>query len=337
MTRALIVGAAGQDGSYLAELLLAGGDEVLGILRPGSAASPRLSAVRDKIRLIEADLTDAASVDRAISEAKPDEVYNFAAQSFMPVTWKEPALTGEVMGRGAARLLESLLKHAPKARFYQASSAEMFGRPARSPQNEETPLSALNPYAEAKIAAHRAVVGFRERGLFAVSGFCFNHESPRRAPVFVTRKITRAAAAIKLGLASELRMGDLAARRDWGFAGDYVDAMRRMLRADRPEDFVIATGVARSVQDFAAAAFDVVGLDWRKHVIVDESLRREPEAVERRGDPSKARRQLGWEPRVGFPALVESMVRWDLECLRAGRADAVDAPWTPPPDIKMIA
>jgi GDPmannose 4,6-dehydratase len=331
VTRALIVGAAGQDGSYLAELLLAGGDEVLGILRPGSAESPRLSSARGRIRLLEADLTDAASVDRAIVAAEPDEVYNFAAQSFMPATWAEPELTGEVMGRGAARLLESLVRHAPKARFYQASSPEMFGRPERSPQNEETPLSALNPYAEAKLAAHRAVADFRERrGLFAVSGICFNHESPRRAPLFVTRKITRAAAAIKLGRESELRLGDLSVRRDWGFAGDYVDAMRRMLRADRPEDFVIATGVAHSVQDFVEAAFGAAGLDWRKHVVVDESLRRPPEEVERRGDPAKARRLLGWEPRTGFQELVESMVRWDLECLSSGRAGSVAAPWTPP-------
>jgi GDPmannose 4,6-dehydratase len=330
MTRALIVGAAGQDGSYLAELLLAGGDEVFGVLRPGSADAPRLAAAGGRVRLIEADLTDAASVDRAISGTKPDEVYNFAGQSFMPATWKEPELTAEVMGRGVERLLDSLVRLAPKARFYQASSAEMFGRPAKSPQNEETPLSALNPYAEAKLAAHRAVAGYRERGLFAVSGLCFNHESPRRAPVFVTRKITRAAAAIKLGRASELRMGDLSARRDWGFAGDYVDAMRRMLRADRPEDFVIATGVSHAVEDFVAAAFGAVGLDWRKHVVVDESLRRPPEAVERRGDPAKARRLLGWKPRVGFQELVESMVRWDLECLSSGRDGALGAPWSPP-------
>ncbi len=332
MTRALIIGAAGQDGSYLAELLVAGGDEVLGLVRPGGRTGlTRLGAVRGRIRLVEADLTDQGSVDRAINASRPDEIYNFASQSFMPATWDEAALAGEVAGLGVTRLLESVRRLAPQARFYQSSSSEMFGLPAQSPQDEATPLNPRSPYGAAKVYAHHIVSIYREHhGLFAVSGLCFNHESPRRDPVFVTRKITRAVAAIKLGRASELRLGDLAARRDWGFAGDYVDAMRRMLRYARPEDFVIATGATHSVQDFVETAFGAADLDWKRHVVLEESLRRPHEPVEPRGDPAKARRLLGWEPRVGFGELVKSMVRWDLECLRSGRTDALAAPWTPP-------
>ena len=321
MSRALIVGAAGQDGSYLAELLLARGEEVWGLVRPGGRTSlARLEAVRGKIRLLEGNLTDQASLDAAIEASRPEELYNLASQSFMPATWEEVVRTGDEAGLGTARLLEGIRRLAPKARFYQASSSEIFGRVLTSPQNEETPLRPRSPYGAAKVYAHHLVGQYRERyGLFAVSGICYNHESPRRDPVFVTRKITRAAASVKLGLQSELRLGDLSARRDWGFAGDYVEAMRQMLRHERPEDFVISSGETHSVQDFIETAFNSVGLDWRKHVVVDESLRRPPETVELRGDSSKARRLLGWKPRVGFQELVESMVRWDLENLGSGR------------------
>jgi GDPmannose 4,6-dehydratase len=332
MPRALIVGAAGQDGSYLTEFLLAKGYEVHGLVRPSQLAAPqRLRAVIGRIALTAGDAADQASLDAAVSASRPDEVYNFASNSFMPTSWDDAVLTGEVTGLGVTRLLESLRRLAPKARFYQSSSSEIFGRAAASPQNEETPLHPRSPYGAAKVYAHHIIENYRERhGLFAASGICFNHESPRRDLAFVTRKITRAAAAISLGQAADVKMGDLTARRDWGFAGDYVDAMWRMLQHETPEDFVVATGETRTVQDFVEAAFGVVGLDWRKHLVLDESLRRPPEAVELRGDPAKARRLLGWKPRVSFAQLVESMVRWDLECLRTGRQDAVGAPWTPP-------
>ncbi len=328
MPRALIVGAAGQDGSYLAELLLARGWEVHGLVLPRQVDDcPRLKSVRERVRLHAGDVSDQAAVDAAVERSAPDHVYNLASQSFMPTSWDDPVRTGDVAGLGAARLLEALRRLAPKARFYQSSSAELFGLPERAPQDERTPLAPRSPYAAAKVYAHHLVNAYRERyGLFAVSGIAFNHESPRRGPSFVTRRVTSGAAAVKLGLAKTLALGDLDARRDWGYAGDFVEAMFRTLDAEKPGDFVLATGETRSVRELAETAFAAVGLDWREHVVADASRRRPPEPVERRGDPAKARRLLGWSPRVGFRALVEGMVRWDLECLRAGRPDAVDAP-----------
>lgn len=328
MPRALIVGVAGQDGSYLAELLLSEGYEVHGAVRAGRSGSPeRLSAVRDRVRLREIDLRDQSSVDRAVSESAPDEVYNLAGESFMPTTWERPVETSDVSALGAARLLESLRRLKPDARFCQASSSEMFGRPASSPQNETTPLAPLAPYGCAKVFAHHLVSAYRQKhGTFAVSAVLFSHESPRRRPEFVTRKIARGAARIKLGLDRELRLGRLDAKRDWTFAGDTVEAMRLSLRRDKPDDYVVASGVTRTVEDFVRAAFSAAGLDWRKHVVYDESLARAEGGAPLCGDASKARRELGWSPRVGFEELVGGMVAWDLECQRTG-APELSAPW----------
>jgi len=326
--RALIVGVAGQDGSYLAELLLAEGYEVHGAVRAGGTGGrERLSAVRERVRLREIDLRDQASVDRAVAETAPDEVYNLAGESFMPATWERPVETSEVSALGTARLLEALRRLKPDARFCQASSSEMFGRPARSPQDEATPLAPLAPYGCAKVFAHHLVAAYRAKhGAFAVSAILFSHESPRRSRQFVTRKIARSAARIKLGLDRELRLGRLDARRDWTFAGDTVEAMRLALRRDRPDDYVVASGTTRTVQDFVAAAFAAAGLDWRKHVVYDESLARAEGGAPLCGDASKARGELGWSPRVGFDELVGQMVAWDLECQRTG-APELAAPW----------
>jgi len=330
MPKALIVGVAGQDGSYLAELLLAEGWEVVGAVRAGGGTLERLAAVRDRVRLVDLDLRDQASVDRTVSAAEPDEVYNLAGESFMPATWERPVETSDVSALGAARLLDAVRRLRPRARVCQASSSEMFGRPEKSPQDERTPLAPLNPYACAKAYAHGMVASYREKhGLFAVSAILFSHESPRRRPDFATRKIARAAARIKLGLDRELRLGSLDSKRDWSFAGDVAEAMRLSLRRDRPGDYVVASGAARTVEDFVKTAFAAAGLDWRKHVVQDEALVRPEGGAPLCGDASKARRELGWTPRVGFEELVGLMVGWDLECQRSG-APELSAPWRRP-------
>ena len=312
MRKALITGIAGQDGTYLAELLLAKGYAVYGMIRPGGA-----EPASGKVRLVNASLLDARSIDRAIARIKPDEIYNLAGQSSLLVATSAPLLTGEVTALGAARLLDAILRLSPKTRYFQASSAEMYGRPARSPQNETTPLLPRSPYGAAKAHAHFLTGYYREaHGLFAASGICFNHESPRRDERFVMRKIARGAASVKLGLSKKISIGNLKARRDWGFAGDFADAMWRMLQAKKAEDFVIATGVTHSVAELLEAAFSEVGLDWREHVVVDRTQLRPGETATRlRGDARKARRKLGWRPRVGFRELVAMMVRSDLELL----------------------
>jgi GDPmannose 4,6-dehydratase len=319
--RALIVGVTGQDGSYLAELLLGKGYGVYGLVRPTSHdSSERIAHLLHRITLISGDLADESSLDRAILDVRPDEVYNLAAQSFVPQSWDHPAFTGDVTGLGVARLLGAVLRVKPDTRFYQASSSEMFGLAAETPQRETTPFHPRSPYGAAKVYGHHVTVNYREsRGLFAVSGICFNHESPRRGLEFVTRKITRRVAEIKLGAADELTLGNLDARRDWGFAGDYVDAMWRMLQRGEPEDFVIATGKDHSVREFVEEAFAVADLDWKKHVRVDRSLVRPVEANPLRGDASKAARKLGWRPTVSFKDLVRMMVKADLESARGER------------------
>jgi GDPmannose 4,6-dehydratase len=314
-TRALITGITGQDGSYLAELLLAKGYRVLGMVRRASVERfDRIEHVRDRIELIQGDLADQTSLDRAVDEAKPDEVYNLAAQSFVPTSWNQPTMTGDVTGLGVARILEAIRKHSPKTRFYQASSSEMFGKVLETPQSERTPFYPRSPYGVANVYGHYITVNYRESyGIHACSGILFNHESPRRGLEFVTRKVTDAVARIKAGKSDRLRMGNLDARRDWGFAGDYVDAMWRMLQAATPADYVIATGVQHSVKELVEIAFGAVGLDWRKYVELDPKFIRPAEVDLLVGDASKAKRDLGWTPRVTFEQLVEMMVAADLK------------------------
>lgn len=313
--RALITGITGQDGSYLAELLLEKNYEVFGLVR--RVSSPHLSRILhilDEIHLIEGDLLDPFSLVRAIEVAKPDEIYNLAAQSFVPTSWDQPSLTGEFTALGATRMLEAVRESRRPVRYYQASSSEMFGKVQEVPQKETTPFYPRSPYGVAKVYAHYITVNYRESyDLFAVSGILFNHESPRRGLEFVTRKITDGAARIKLGLAKELPLGNLDARRDWGFAGDYVEAMWRMLQAEEPEDFVIGTGVEHSVRDVCRVAFGALGLDWEEYVRVDEKLFRPAEVEHLLADPSKAKRKLGWEAKVGFEDLIRMMVEADLE------------------------
>jgi GDPmannose 4,6-dehydratase len=322
--RALITGITGQDGSYLAELLLSKGYRVTGLARRTSHdAFERIRHLKDRVTLLECDLTDQASVDAAVAETRPHELYNLAAQSFVPSSWRQPVLTGDVTALGAARLLEAVRRLSPETRFYQASSSEMFGAVGEAPQKETTRFYPRSPYGCAKAYAHHMTVNYRESfGLYAAAGICFNHESPRRGLDFVTRKATRAAAAISLGLARELRVGNLEAERDWGFAGDYVEAMWRMLQQPRPDDYVIATGRAHSVRRLLELAFGLVKLDWKKHVKVDRRLLRPAEVGPLRGDASKARRALDWRPKVSFEKLVEMMVEADLESLRRERAHA---------------
>jgi GDPmannose 4,6-dehydratase len=321
MRKALITGITGQDGSYLAELLLAKGYRVHGLARRSSHVSTgRIAHLLDRVELIDADLLDQSSLDAAIARSRPDEVYNLAAQSFVPSSWSQPLFTGDVTALGVTRLLESIRRHAPKARFYQASSSEMFGKVRETPQRETTPFHPRSPYGVSKCYAHYVTVNYRESfGLFAASGICFNHESPRRGLEFVTRKVTHGVARIKLGLADELRVGNLEAKRDWGFAGDYVEAMWRMLQQKRPDDFVIATGETRTVRELVETAFDAAGLDWKRHVRIDKALLRPAEVDVLLGDASKARRVLGWKPKVRFRELVEMMVESDLEALRCAR------------------
>ena len=318
MKTALITGITGQDGSYLAELLLAKNYEVYGLVRRNSTPNlERIAHLLPRLRLIPGDMTDAASLIRAVEEAQPDEVYNLAAQSFVPESWQAPAATGLVTGLGVANILEAIRIINPKARFYQASSSEMFGKVREIPQTETTPLHPRSPYGVAKVYGHYLTVNYRESyGMFACSGILFNHESPRRGLEFVTRKITNAVARIKRGMQNRLLLGNLDAKRDWGFAGDYVEAMWLMLQQDEPDDYVIATGETRSVGEFAAAAFDCVGLNWRDYAKVDEGLVRPAEVDLLLGDSTKARRNLGWEPKVDFHELVTMMVKADLERLK---------------------
>ncbi len=317
MRKAIITGITGQDGSHLAELLLERGYQVYGLVRRHSAEHyPRLAAFRDRIELVPGDLCDAPSLDRAVEEIQPDEIYNLAAMSFVGASWGQPALTTDINAMGVLRLLEAVRRYCPRARFYQASTSEMFGLIRESPQRETTPFHPRSPYGVAKVYAHFLTANYRESyGLFACAGILFNHEGPRRGPEFVTRKITRAVAAIKMGMATELRLGNLAARRDWGYAGDYVEAMWRMLQQERPDDFVIGTGENHSVEEFVAIAFAHAGLDWRAHVVVDPQFYRPAEVDTLLADASKARRVLGWQPAVSFAQLVRLMVDADLALL----------------------
>jgi GDPmannose 4,6-dehydratase len=315
--RALITGITGQDGSYLAELLLEKGYEVHGMTRRASTENlERIAHLTDRVTLIQGDLLDTHSLEAALREAQPHEVYNLAAQSFVPTSWNQPVLTAEFTAVGVTRVLEAIRAVDPEIRFYQASSSEMFGKVREVPQTELTPFHPRSPYGVAKVYGHHITINYRESyDLFAVSGILFNHESPRRGLEFVTRKISDGVARIKLGLSSELRLGNIEAKRDWGFAGDYVEAMWLMLQQDEPSDYVIATGEEHSVQEFVELAFERAGLDPEKHVAVDPRFLRPAEVDHLVGDASKARRELEWAPRASFRELVELMVDADLERL----------------------
>ena len=313
--RALITGITGQDGSYLAELLLDEGYEVFGLARRLSAENYwRIDHLRDRVTLIPGDLLDQLSLIRVIENVQPREVYNLAAMSFVPASWEQPMLTGEFNSQGVTRVLEAIRVVDPKIRFYQASSSEMFGRVREVPQRETTPFYPRSPYGVSKVFGHYITVNYRESyNLFAVSGILFNHESPRRGLEFVTRKVTDGVARLKTGKASELKLGNLDAHRDWGFAGDYVRAMWLMLQQDEPDDYVIATGESHSVKELVEIAFGHAGLDWKKHVKEDPSLIRPAEVDHLIGDPSKAKEKFGWTPSVNFPALVRMMVDADVK------------------------
>jgi GDPmannose 4,6-dehydratase len=315
---ALITGITGQDGSYLAELLLEKGYRVVGMVRRASTENfERIAHLRERVDLRQADLLDQLSLIDVLRAVEPDEIYNLAAQSFVPTSWQQPVLTAEFDAVGVTRLLEAVRLVAPGARFYQASSSEMFGQVRETPQRETTPFYPRSPYGVAKVYGHFITVNYRESyRLYACSGILFNHESPRRGREFVTRKVSDGAVRVKLGLARELRLGNLEARRDWGFAGDYVDAMWRMLQQARADDYVVATGEAHTVRELVEIAFGALGLDWRQHVREDPALLRPAEVERLVGDASKARRVLGWAPRVSFRELVEMMVRADLERLQ---------------------
>lgn len=318
MKRALITGIGGQDGSFLAELLLDQDYDVSGIVRRSGASYPNLEPIRERIDLVEADLSDQLALVRALRAARPHEVYNLASVSFVPASWEQPVLTAELAAVGVTALLEAIREVDANIRFYQASSSEIFGEPLESPQNEETPLSPLTPYGVAKAYAHFIVRSYRIRyRLHASAGILYNHESPRRPLEFVPRKVAHAAAAISLGLEGELWLGDLEARRDWGYAADYVRAMWLMVQQEAGDDYVVATGITRSVRDLVETAFGHVGLDWREYVHIDESLvRGSAELHNLVGDPTKAKRKLGWEPTVSFEGLVQVMVDAELERLR---------------------
>jgi len=314
MPTAFITGITGQDGSHLAEFLLGKGYRVAGLVRRSSTGNcGRLEKVRDRIELCGGDLADQTSIIRVLEEVRPDEGYNLAGMSFVGASWQQPVLTGDLTGLGVTRLLEGVRQVCPEARFYQASSSEMFGKARETPQRESTPFHPRSPYGVAKAYGHFITVNYRESySLFACSGILFNHEGPRRGLEFVSRKITHAAARIKLGLQTELRLGNLQARRDWGYAGDFVEAMWLMLQQDEPDDFVIGTGVTHSVEELVEIAFDHVGLDWREYVRIDPDLYRPAEVDVLQADASKARKRLGWEPATSFADLVEMMVEADL-------------------------
>jgi GDPmannose 4,6-dehydratase len=316
--RVLITGITGQDGSYLAELLLSKDCEVFGLVRRTSILNfERIKHIQDKIKLISGDLLDQNSLMNAIKESNPDEIYNLASQSFVPASWKQPVFTGEATALGVARMLEAIRAVDPKIKFYQASSSEMFGKVREVPQTEKTEFYPRSPYGVAKLYGHWITVNYRESyNMFCCSGILFNHESPRRGLEFVTRKVTNAAAKIKLGLASELRLGNLDAKRDWGFAGDYVRAMWLMLQQDEPDDYVISTGKAHSVRDLVKIAFDYVNLNWENYVVIDPKFIRPAEVKLLLGDSSKARKKLGWEPKINFENLVKLMVDADLETVK---------------------
>jgi GDPmannose 4,6-dehydratase len=314
MPTALITGVTGQDGSYLAELLLAKGYRVVGVVRRTSHDSyERIQHLVGRMEIVPADLLDQHSLQSVVQASAPDEIYNLAAQSFVPTSWSQPVLTGEFTALGVTRLLDAVRLVKPDARFYQASSSEMFGKVRETPQRETTPFHPRSPYGVAKCYGHYITVNYRESyGLFAVSGILFNHESPRRGLEFVTRRITDGVARIKLGLAAELKLGNLEARRDWGFAGDYVEAMWRMLQQDAPEDFVIGSGVQHSVRDCCALAFEHAGLAWERYVRHDTALDRPAEVETLLADATRARERLGWCPKVTFEELIRMMVDADL-------------------------
>ncbi|MBN1558047.1 MAG: GDP-mannose 4,6-dehydratase [Lentisphaerae bacterium] len=316
--KALITGITGQDGSYLADLLLEKGYDVYGMVRRASTENfERIAHIRDRVSLCQADLLDELSLIQLLEDVRPDEIYNLAAMSFVPTSWSQPILTGEFTAIGVVRLLEAMRRVCPKARFYQASSSEMFGKVREVPQTERTPFYPRSPYGVSKVFGHYITVNYRESyDLFAVSGILFNHESPRRGMEFVTRKITDGAARIKLGLSRELRMGNLDAERDWGFAGDYVQAMWLMLQQDTPDDYVIASGIAHSVKDVVRVAFEHVGLNWEDYIVTDPRFLRPAEVDHLLGDSTKARGVLGWRPSVDFEGLITMMVDADLERLK---------------------
>jgi GDPmannose 4,6-dehydratase len=320
MKKALVTGITGQDGSHLAELLLENGYQVHGIVRRASTENfDRIAHLEARIRLHQADLLDQLSLIDVLKEVRPDEVYNLAAMSFVPTSWKQPVLTGEFTAIGVTRMLEAIRLLDPKGiRFYQASSSEMFGKVQETPQRETTPFYPRSPYGVAKVYGHWITVNYRESyGMYCCSGILFNHEGPRRGREFVTRKVTDGVARIRLGLQQQLRLGNLDAKRDWGYAGDYVRAMWLMLQQPEPDDYVIATGETHSVRELVETAFTAGGLDWQDHVVQDPALIRPAEVDVLVGDPGKARRVLGWQPTVGFTALVRMMVEADLERLRA--------------------
>jgi len=325
MPRALITGISGQDGSYLAELLLDKGYEVFGIVRGSPTAHyENLDGVRDRVTLLQGDLLDHLTLVDALHQARPHELYNLAGTSFVPASWNQPVMTAQFTAVGVTSLLEAIRIVDPTVRIYQASSSEIFGATSESPQSETTPFRPHTPYGVAKLYGHLMVASYRERyGLHASSGILFNHESPRRSGEFVTRKVTRAAAAIKLGLESELRLGDLDATRDWGYAGDFAEAMWLMLQQEEGDDYVICTGVSRSVGELVRAAFSRVELDPDEYVVVDPAFVRPPDPVALVGDPTKARQKLGWESQTGFEEMIGAMVEADLKALAAAsRANA---------------
>ena len=317
MKRALITGITGQDGSYLAEFLLGQGYGVYGMVRRASFQRfDRIQHILDRVEIIEGDLTDQSSLDDAMKTIAPDEVYNLASQSFVPTSWNQPVLTADVTGTGVTRMLEAIRKHKPDSKFYQASTSEMFGKVRETPQSEMTPFYPRSPYGVAKIYAHWITINYRESyDIFACSGICFNHESPRRGLEFISRKVTDGVARIKLGLADTLKLGNLEARRDWGFAKDFVEAMWLMLQQDQPEDYVIATGVSHSVRDLVETAFSYVGLPMEPYVVVDPKLFRPAEVDVLVGDASKAKAKLGWTPTCSFQEMIHMMVEADLKRL----------------------
>jgi GDPmannose 4,6-dehydratase len=318
MKRALITGITGQDGSYLADLLLSKGYAVHGMVRRSSSENfERIAHLHDRVPLHQGDLLDQYSLSSVLSEVEPDEVYNLAAQSFVPTSWSQPVLTGEFTALGVTKMLEAIRHTAPRTRFYQASSSEMFGKVRETPQTEATPFYPRSPYGVAKVYGHHITVNYRESfGLYAVSGILFNHESPRRGLEFVTRKVSYGVAGIKLGLQKKLAMGNLDAHRDWGYAGDYVEAMWRMMQEPEPDDYVIATNQSHTVRELCEIAFSHAGLDWQEHVVVDSKFVRPAEVDLLIGNPAKAKTKLGWEPAVSFRQLVQMMVDADLKRLR---------------------